>query len=115
MVACRSPGVLRVGALVVAPNGNAGENTTSTGAPAPRRASCVRMPSAVRLRTMSRTAEPNGTLFTRTESQSGGRCGESVSRRAGASASIPSSPRMSGVSTIDVAKNCCGTAVSSGL
>jgi len=43
------------------------------------------------------------------------RCGAIVMRPAGASTSMPRRPRMSGVSTMDVAKNCCGTAVSSGL
>ena len=45
---------------------------------------------------------------------SGGSCGASVARRSGALGCQPSSPFMSGVTSIDVAKNWCGTAVSSG-
>src|SRR5439155_1090239 len=58
--------------------------------------------------------EPPGNRSTVTESHVGGRCGASRTRSAGTSASQPRSPRTSGVSSIEVAKNCCGTAVSSG-
>ena len=115
MVAWRSPGVPVRSRDVVAPSGSAGAKTTSMPPLPPCCQNSARMPELLRVKRTFTVPVPNGMLSTATESHSGGRCGASMNRRAGASTSTPRRPRISGVNTMEVAKNCCGTAVSSGL